>query len=175
MKKILLILGVMAMSIPLHAANAAEAYFGGGCFWCMEAAYQEVPNVDAAISGYTDDDVEIVKVVYDPAKISYDKLVEIYWYNVDPFDSNGQFFDRGHKYRTAIYVANDDERKIAEASKMKMEKEFGKAVAVQILPVNGFNKAEEAHQDFYQKNEDHYKRYKKGSGREDFLKKMWGK
>ncbi len=173
MKKLVFLIGVVLMSIPLHAANSAEAYFGGGCFWCMEAAYQEVPNVTEAVSGYTDDDVEIVKVVYDPAKISYEQLVETYWQNVDPFDANGQFFDRGHKYRTAIYVANDAERQIAETSKKKMEKQFGKPVAVQILNVNGFKKAEEVHQDFYQKNEAHYKRYKKGSGREDFLKKMW--
>lgn len=155
-------------------ANAAEAYFGGGCFWCMEAAYQEVPEVADAISGYTNDDVEIVKVVYDPEKISYEKLVEIYWHNVDPFDKNGQFFDRGHKYQTAIYVASDAEHKIAEASKAKMEKEFGKPVAVKILDVNGFKKADEGHQDYYQKNTLHYKMYKKGSGREDFLKNIWG-
>lgn len=155
-------------------AMAAEAYFGGGCFWCMEAAYQEVPEVTDAISGYTNDDVEIVKVVYDPQKISYEKLVDIYWHNVDPFDKNGQFFDRGHKYQTAIYVASDAERKIAEASKAKMEQEFGKPVAVKILDVNGFKKADEGHQDYYQKNTLHYKMYKKGSGREDFLKDMWG-
>ncbi|HRJ12477.1 MAG TPA: peptide-methionine (S)-S-oxide reductase, partial [Alphaproteobacteria bacterium] len=115
MKRLCIALGILIMMTNI--ANAAEAYFGGGCFWCMEAAYQEVPEVTDAISGYTDDDVEIVKVIYDPAKISYAKLVEIYWYNVDPFDSNGQFFDRGHKYRTAIYAANEEEKKIAEASK----------------------------------------------------------
>src|SRR5262249_18799877 len=129
MKKFFLLIGAIIMTLAAHTANAAEAYFGGGCFWCMEAAYQKGPNVTNAISGYTDDDVEIVKVVYDPKKISYEELVETYWHNVDPFDSNGQFFDRGHSYRTAIYIANDEERKIAEASKAKMEKEFGKPVA----------------------------------------------
>ncbi len=173
MKIILLALGVLIMSTQI--SQAAEAYFGGGCFWCMEAAYQELPEVTDAISGYTDDGVEIVKVVYSPEKISYEKLVEIYWQNIDPFDKNGQFFDRGHKYQTAIYVANDAERAIAEASKVKMDTEFGQVTAVKILPVAGFKKADDGHQDYYKKNETQYLRYKKGSGREDFLKKIWEK
>ena len=160
--------------MTIQPASAAEAYFGGGCFWCMEAAYQEVTEVEDAISGYTNEGVEIVKVTYNPQKISYAQLLEIYWRNIDPFDKGGQFYDRGHKYQTAIYVGNEVERTAAEASKAAMEKQFGQPTAVKILPVNGFKKADEGHQDYYQKNETQYKRYKKGSGREDFLKKMWG-
>jgi methionine-S-sulfoxide reductase len=174
MKTLLLFFTLSILTAGQAMADVQKAYFGGGCFWCMEAGFQDAPNVANAISGYADDGVEIVEVHYDPQKISYEQLLEIYWRNVDPFDSGGQFFDRGHKYRTAIYVANDAERAAAEASKAKMSAEFGKPVAVQILPVNGFKRAEEGHQDYFKTNAEHYKRYKKGSGREDFLKRMWG-
>lgn len=161
-----------------HAAEA-KAYFAGGCFWCLEAAFESLDGVTEAISGYMRIDnatekTEVVEVHYDPAKIGYPKLAEIYWQNIDPDDANGQFYDRGQHYRTAIFYQNADEKAQAEQSKKDAETLLNRKLAPLIVEAGRFIIAEESHQNFYQTNSDHYNRYKKGSGRPDKLKEVWG-
>jgi len=184
----LLVLSLLLAGAP--AARAAEAVFAGGCFWCMETAFEGVPGVSAAVSGYaggtkknpTYEEVgsgstghaESVKVTFDPAKISYAKLLEIYWHNVDPFSSGGQFCDRGSQYRSAIFVADAAQRKAAEESKRAVEKQLGKPVVTEIVQAGEFWPAEEYHQDFYKKNPARYYSYRAGCGRDARLKEVWG-
>lgn len=157
------------------------ATLAGGCFWCMEPPFDEAEGVHATIVGYTGGHVkeptyqqittgqtghrEAVEIHYDSAKISFTELLEIFWNTIDPYDGGGQFVDRGSQYTTAIYVHNPQQKAEAEASKARLEQTTGKTVATEILDAVTFYPAEEYHQDFYQKNESHYKRYKKGSGR----------
>ena len=168
-----------------------EAYFAGGCFWCMESEFQDSDGVSAVISGYMGgskedadykkvssgrtDHYEAVQVVYDPTKISYEKLLDIYWSNIDPLDAGGQFADRGRHYQTVIFVQNEQERQAAEASKEKVQQKFApEKVATTIQDASPFYAAEEYHQDYYKKNSVHYNMYKYGSGRVSTLKKRWG-
>lgn len=160
-------------------AEDKKAYFAGGCFWCMEASFESLKGVSGSTSGYMTLEgrhkpTEVVEVHYDPEMIGYDKLLEIYWLNIDPDDEGGQFYDRGDAYRTAIFYQNEDEHEAAVKSKTEKEKELNRKLAPLIVPAGTFSMAEEAHQDFYKKNEDHYKRYKYGSGRPDKLKEVWG-
>lgn len=169
-----------------------EAIFAGGCFWCIEAAFQEIPGVIEAISGYTGGDVENptyeqvssgqtghfegVRVIYNPDEVSYKELVEFFWTFIDPTDAEGQFADKGSQYKTAIFYANDEEKQTAESSKQALQNsgKFAEAIATQILPVAPFYDAEEYHQDFSKKRTAHYKLYEKGSGRKDKLEELWG-
>jgi peptide-methionine (S)-S-oxide reductase len=185
MKHVLLLLILVPSS-----ARAAEAYFAGGCFWCEETAFEGQPGVSAVISGYTGGQkvnpsyeevsaggtghAESVKVVFDPKKISYTRLLEIYWHNVDPFSAGGQFCDRGNQYRPAIFYLDDAQKKAAEESKRAVEKQLGKPVAVEITKAGPFYAAEEYHQDFYKKNPDRYHSYRLGCGRDARLKEVWG-
>jgi len=170
-----------------------KAIFAGGCFWCIEAAFKELDGVIEAVSGYTGgnkenptyeevstgktDHYEAVQIIYDPSKISYEKLLDHFWKQIDPTDAKGQFFDKGSQYQTAIFYLNETQKKQAEESKEKLEKsgKFNKPIATKILPASEFYKAEEYHQDYYKKKPIHYQQYKKGSGREEKLKKIWGK
>jgi peptide methionine sulfoxide reductase msrA/msrB len=163
--------------------NAKVAYFAGGCFWCMEAAYEELPGVYEVISGYTGGSqanptyqqvssgetghLEAVKVIYDPTKISYKALVDFFWRNADPTDEGGQFADRGSQYTTAIFYSNDQEKQDAEKSKQEVidSNRFDKPIVTPILPITDFYEAEEEHQDYYKKRVLQYKLYEKGSGR----------
>lgn len=172
--------------------NTETAIFAGGCFWCMEGPFEKLPGVVSVISGYsggqeknpTYEDVgygrtghrECVKVTYDPKKIGYAKLLDTYWRQIDPTDSGGQFADRGNQYRAAIYYKDEAQRKLAQEFKDKIEasKKFPKPIAVEILKAGEFYPAEEYHQDYYKKNPEHYRSYRKGSGREDYLIKVWG-
>ncbi|MFH1404159.1 MAG: peptide-methionine (S)-S-oxide reductase MsrA [Candidatus Altiarchaeota archaeon] len=168
------------------------ATFAGGCFWCMEAGFEPLEGVVEAVSGYTggrDDDptydevstgstghLEAVQVYYDPEKISYRELVEEYWKNIDPTDAGGQFADRGSQYETAIFYHNEEQKRIADESK-KMLQESGKydsPIATKVIKFERFYTAEEYHQDYYKKNNVHYSAYKKGSGREGYIKRLWG-
>lgn len=160
-------------------AQEKTAYFAGGCFWCMEASFESLKAVSGSVSGYmtiegSKKPTEVVEVHYDPAETTYEKLLEVYWLNIDPDDEGGQFYDRGDAYRTAIFVQNEKERAAAEKSKAEKEEMLGRKLAPLILTAGPFTKAEEAHQDFHRKNEDQYKRYKYGSGRPDKLKSVWG-
>jgi peptide-methionine (S)-S-oxide reductase len=184
------LLAVLLVGGTASAQKAETAVFAGGCFWCMETAFEGVPGISSAVSGYaggskknpTYEEVgsgstghaESVKVTFDPAKIPYAKLLEIYWHNVDPFSSGGQFCDRGNQYRSAIFVANAEQKKAAEESKKAVEKQLGKPVVTEIVMNNEFWPAEEYHQDFYKKNPTRYYSYRAGCGRDARLKEVWG-
>lgn len=178
------------MANPSQAAEA-KAIFAGGCFWCMESEFQEQAGISSVVSGYTGGDakdanyeavsshktrhVEAVEVTYDPQKTSYEKLLDIYWGNIDPLDAGGQMFDRGAQYATVIYYGNEEEKKLAEASKEAVAKKLGKPIATRIEPAGPFYPAEEYHQDYYKTNSAHYEGYVRGSGRKEKLKKIWNK
>ncbi|WP_332632165.1 peptide-methionine (S)-S-oxide reductase MsrA [Halalkalibacter flavus] len=169
-----------------------KATFAGGCFWCMVKPFDQYEGIESVISGYTGgytehptyEEVcsettghfEAVQIVYDPTVFTYEKLLEIFWLQIDPTDPGGQFFDRGDSYRTAIFYHSDEQRKLAEESKKLLEKsrKFPTSIATQILPAKSFYPAEEYHQDYYKKNPLHYARYRKGSGRESFINLHWG-
>jgi peptide methionine sulfoxide reductase msrA/msrB len=174
------------------ASNIAKATFAGGCFWCMEPPFENLPGVSAVISGFIGGPeknpsyedvahgrtghVEAVQVQYDPDKISYDDLLEVFWRNVDPTDSGGQFVDRGHHYTTGIFFYNDEQKNIAEKSKEKVAESgrFKGSIVTPIVPAGDFYPAEEYHQDFYKKSTMHYKTYRMGSGRDRYIDKVWG-
>ena len=169
------------------SAWSASAIFAGGCFWCMESAYQEVPGVTGVVSGFSggshpnptysgahDGHYEAVRVEYDPEKISFEQLLLIYWVNVDPFDANGQFCDRGESYRSAIFVENATERSLAEASLGRVRALFpDREVVTPILPRARFFPVEESHQDYYLKNPLRYRYYRFGCGRDRRLDAVW--
>ena len=169
-----------------------KATFAGGCFWCMVKPFDEEDGIEEIISGYTGGDKpnptyqevcsettghrEAVQITYDPEKVDYEDLVELFWRQIDPTDPGGQFHDRGHSYTTAIYFHDEDQKKIAERSKRILNEsgKFHKPVATEILPAKPFYKAENYHQDYHRKNPSHYAMYRKGSGREDYIKGTWG-
>jgi peptide-methionine (S)-S-oxide reductase len=187
-----------ASSLGLVAASAqtpakpAVATFAGGCFWCVEEAFDPVPGVVSTTSGYmggkkrhpTYEEVsagvtghtEVVQVAYDPAKVSYDKLLEVFWRNIDPTVKDRQFCDGGSQYRSEIFVHDDAQRKAAEASKSALEKTkpFKEPIVTPITTAGEFWPAEEYHQNYYQRNPVRYKYYKTGCGREARLKQLWG-
>jgi len=167
------------------------AVFAGGCFWCTESDFEKVDGVIEAISGYTGGHavnptykqvtrgdtghVEAVKVVYDPARVTYEKLLDVFLRSVDPTDAGGQFVDRGSQYRSVIFYANDTERRMAEDSKNRLANtgRFNMPIVTDILPLGPFYPAEAYHQDYYKKNPIRYKWYRSGSGRDQFLEKAW--
>jgi peptide methionine sulfoxide reductase msrA/msrB len=170
-----------------------SSVFAGGCFWCTESDFEKVEGVIEVISGYTGGEIEnptykqvsmgltghieAVKVVYDPNKIAYEKLLEVFWRHVDPTDAKGQFADKGSQYISVIFYANDQEKILAEASRKKIASSgrFDKPIKTKILALGPFYQAEDYHQDYYKTNPIHYKRYRSGSGRDQFLKKIWAK
>jgi peptide-methionine (S)-S-oxide reductase len=176
----------------LPPAGKATAVFAGGCFWCEEAAFMDLPGVVSVTSGYaggqkknptyeevstgTTGHAEAIQVVFDPAKVSYAKLLDLFWHNVDPLDAGGQFCDRGSQYRAAIFYTDESQRREAEASKAALEKNprFAGKIVTQIAPLAGFFKAEDYHQGFCKKNPIRYGMYVKGCGREARLKELWG-
>lgn len=192
---IFLVVGFLNVPSPSTAESGepAKAYFAGGCFWCMEEAFEKVDGVIAAISGYMGGTVqnpsyeevssgrtghaESVEVLYDPSKVSYNQLLEAFWRNVDPITPNAQFCDHGTQYRAAIFYQNDQEKRFAEESKQAIEqsKRFTQPIVTQIVPASQFYAAEEYHQDFYKKNPIRYKFYKYNCGRAQRLDELWGK
>jgi peptide-methionine (S)-S-oxide reductase len=187
----LLVAGASLWAASALAAERAAAVFAGGCFWCMEEAFDKIPGVLATTSGYTGGSVEnptyeqvsgggtghyeAVQVDYDPAQVSYADLLEAFWHNVDPFDPRGQFCDKGSQYLSAVFVANADERQLAESTKEEVAQRFDMPVTTEILPQQTFYPAEDYHQDFYQTNAARYKFYKFGCGRAQRLEQIWGK
>lgn len=169
------------------------ATFAGGCFWCMVEPFDTQEGIERIVSGYTGGNsanptykevtsgetghYEAVQITFDPNQYPYEKLLDLYWKQIDPTDSGGQFKDRGDSYRTAIFYHNDNQKKLAEDSKRELEQSgvFAKPVVTKILPASEFYPAEDHHQDFYKENAFRYALYKRGSGREDFLKKHWPK
>lgn len=166
-----------------------KAVFAGGCFWCMEAPFDKMPGVSSAVSGYTGGKgkdptyedyaekghLEAVQVTYDPAKVSYEKLLDVFWRQIDPTDAGGQFVDRGPGYRTAIFYYNEEQRKLAEASKKALAESgrFNKPIVTPILPAVEFYQAEDYHQDYHSACPVRYKSYRAGSGRDAFIQKVW--
>lgn len=183
--------GAAAWTGGAMAAERESAIFAGGCFWCVEEAFDQVPGVLATTSGYTGGTVpnpsykqvsaggtghyEAVKVEYDPARVSYETLLDTFWHNVDPFDARGQFCDKGSQYFSAIFAGSDGERDRAEASRQQVGDRFHMSVATKILAEQPFFSAEEEHQNFYRTNPTHYKLYKYGCGRAQRLEQIWGK
>jgi len=191
-----LVLGLPASAqqpAPAPAAGLAVATLAGGCFWCMEPPFEKLDGVFTVYSGYmggttknpTYEQVsrggtghaEVVQITYDPAKISYQQLLDVFWVNIDPVDKGGQFCDRGDQYRPEIFVHSPEQRKLAEASKAALDasKKLPWPVAVNVTDAGAFTKAEEYHQKFHLKNPDHYKRYRRGCGRDARLEALWGK
>jgi peptide methionine sulfoxide reductase msrA/msrB len=174
-------------------SNTDIATFAGGCFWCMTPPFEKLQGVKEVIAGYTGghtvnptyEDVvsettghrEAVEVIYDPSKITYEKLLDVFWRQINPTDAGGQFVDRGPSYTTAIFYNNDEQKRLAEESKIQLEKSgrFDKPIVTKILPAGQFYKAEEYHQDYWKKNPVRYEFYRYNSGRDQFLAKIWGK
>jgi peptide-methionine (S)-S-oxide reductase len=168
------------------------ATFAGGCFWCMEPPFDELDGVVETISGYTGGTevaptyrqvamgetghAEAVQVVYDPAKVTYQELLEVFWRNVDPLDSGGQFCDRGDAYRTAIFVHDDEQRRLAERSLQRLsdDGQLEAAVVTEIVAAGPFYPAEGYHQDYYEKNPIRYRFYRLGCRRDARLAELWG-
>ena len=172
-------------------AETRTAVFAGGCFWCIQPAFDKAKGVIKTVVGYcggSQPDLtyelvssektgyrESIQITYDPAKISYDQLLEIYWRQIDPTQADGQFTDIGPSYRAAIFYGNDDEKRIAEASKEKLARagKFSKPIVTEILPAMKFYPAEAYHQKYYQQNPEHFEAFEEGSGRVSFKKKTW--
>lgn len=188
----------MLLALPAAAQQSgngqelAAATFAGGCFWCMEPPFDELDGVVSTTSGYTGGKVEnptyehvsagdtghaeAVKVVYDPSKVSYETLLKVFWRNIDPLTKDRQFCDVGSQYRSAIFYHNDEQRRLAEASRAELE-QSGKLpgpIATEIVPAGKFYPAEEYHQDYYRKNPIRYKFYRYTCGRDQRLEEVWG-
>jgi peptide methionine sulfoxide reductase msrA/msrB len=169
------------------------ATFAGGCFWCTEADFEKLPGVEKVVSGYTGGKkenpayeevsagttghVEAIQVYYDPSRVSYEELLAYFWRHVDPTDPGGQFVDRGSQYRSVIFYHDEEQKRLAEKSKEALGKsgKFDKPIVTEIVKFTRFYEAEEYHQDYYKKNPVRYKFYRYNSGRDQFLKKVWGK
>ena len=170
----------------VRAAETKTAIFAGGCFWCVEDAFDAVDGVTETVSGYAGGEtpnptygshkgyIEAVKVTYDPSKVTYAKLLDHFWHNIDPFDPAGQFCDKGPAYRTAIFVADDEEKNLAETTKQEIAKRFNQAVATEVRPASTFYAAEDYHQDYHNTNPVSYKIYKWNCGRAQRLAEIWG-
>jgi len=170
-----------------RAADTKTAIFAGGCFWCVEEAFDKVDGVTETVSGYAGGTKpnptygshegyrEAVKVTYDPAKVTYTKLLDHFWRNIDPFDPDGQFCDKGNAYRTVVFVDDDEEKRLAETTKDEIAARYKQKVATEIKPVTTFTAAEDYHQDYHNLNPVSYKYYKWGCGRAQRLAEIWGK
>ena len=195
MRKISLLALALLLIVPVaaaqpSAASVATATFAGGCFWCMEPPFDKLPGVISTTSGYTGGSAknpsyegvsegstghaESVEVRYDPHKVSYATLLEVFWHNVDPTVKDRQFCDTGRQYRTAIFYADEAQRKLALESKARVEKEKGWKIQTEIVAASAFYPAEEYHQDYYLKNPVRYKYYRNGCGRDARLTELWG-
>ena len=182
-----------AQAMPPAKAGAAKATFAGGCFWCMEEVYDKVPGVTRTVSGYMGGKVknptyeqvstgrtghaEVVLVEYDPAKVSYAKLLEVFWRNIDPTQKDAQFCDHGPQYRSGIFYHDAEQKRLAEDSRRTLQKTkpFRGEIVTEVTAASEFYAAEDYHQDFHQKNPTRYKFYKSGCGRDARLQQLWGK
>jgi peptide-methionine (S)-S-oxide reductase len=181
------------VSLAAEENQYAKAIFAGGCFWCMEEAYEMVNGVISVISGYTGGKLanptyeqvsaggtghtESVEVIYDPNKVTYQHLLEVFWHNIDPTTLNAQFCDHGNQYRSAIFYHDDMQKQLIDESKQAIEnsKSFPQPIVTEIVPASIFYPAEEYHQNFYKKNPVRYKFYKWNCGRSQRLEQLWGK
>ena len=172
-----------------YSAQKDKAYFAGGCFWCVEESFEKLKGVEEVISGYSGGitenptykevtygntgHFEVVEIIYDKKVISFKKLLENFWVNIDPFDAYGQFCDKGYSYRSVAFYQNDEEKKLIEKDIKDLQNKFNKKVVTYIRNFEKFYKAEEYHQDFYKIKLERYLRYKKACGREELLKRIW--
>ena len=182
--------GAEALPNPEQEAPRDTAVFAGGCFWCMEPPYDELDGVIATISGYAGGHVvdpsyeevtsggtghrEAVQVVYDPSRVTYEGLLEVFWRNVDPFDDGGQFCDRGFSYTTAIFPGDREQERLAEASRERIDARFDEDVVTPIVLDASFYPAEDYHQNYYQEHSIRYKYYRWSCGRDQRLEDIWG-
>jgi peptide-methionine (S)-S-oxide reductase len=197
--RLIALLAAALLATMAHAQGSApgpataKATFAGGCFWCMEPPYDKLPGVISTTSGYmggktrnptyeqvssgTTGHTEVVQVQYDPAKVTYEKLLEVFWRNIDPTVKDRQFCDVGSQYRTAIFYHTEEQRRLAEASKAQVEKSktFKAAIVTPVQAAGDFWPAEDYHQDFYKKNPARYKFYRAGCGRDERLQQLWGR
>lgn len=175
------------------AGETRKATFAGGCFWCMEPPFEKLPGVLSVTSGYiggrTENPryeevssggtghAEAVEVLYDPGRVTYEKLLDVFWRNIDPTTKDRQFVDSGSQYRTAIFTHDDEQKRLAEESKKKLDASgrFGKPIVTEIVPAGTFWPAEEYHQDYHKKSATRYKFYRFNSGRDQYLDRIWGK
>ena len=187
-------LGALPMAMAAEPATQdkapATAVFAGGCFWCMEPPFDALAGVTATTSGFTGGHkanpsykdvssggtghVEAIQISYDPAQLSYQELLDVYWRNIDPVDDGGQFCDRGLEYRSAIFYQNEQQKRLAERSKEVIGKRLGRPVETAIRPASQFYAAEDYHQDYYRKNPLRYKYYRYSCGRDQRLEEIWG-
>ena len=196
-KSILATLAAIGMTVSVSNAIAQVAppkteiaTFAGGCFWCIESDFDRVPGVLATVSGYTGGKTdnptyrevsrgdtghhEALQITYDPLKISYAQLLTVFWHSVDPVDSGGQFCDRGEPYQTAVFVHNDEQRKLAEASRAQAMKDLGQKIFTPVETAAKFYSAEEYHQDYHNKKPLRYKYYRWNCGRNQKVEELWG-
>ena len=189
MKKYFIIISISILNSFANAQEIKKAYFAGGCFWCMEESFDQVKGVISTVSGYSGGHlknptyqdviykdtghVEAIEVVYDPKIVNYEELLDIYWKNIDPFDSAGQFCDKGKSYRSVIFFQTQPEKEFIEKSFKKLEKIFNNKIVTLVWKFEKFYPAEDYHQDYYEKNFIRYLMYKKACKREETLKKIW--
>jgi methionine-S-sulfoxide reductase len=175
----------------MDGSTTAKALFAGGCFWCMEPPFKKLDGVLSVVSGYTaghkenptyqevasgiTGHTEAVEITFDPARVSYEELLEVFWRNIDPTDEGGQFVDRGSQYRTGIYYLSEEQKRLAEESKQRLfdSGRFKRPIVTEIVAASGFYPAEDYHQDYHQQSPGHYKLYRHNSGRDQFLNKLW--
>lgn len=188
MRYVVLFLITLLSFITPAMAGSATALFAGGCFWCMESAYEEQDGVTGVVSGFTGGTLkkptysgnhaghfEAVEVTYDPTVVSYQELLDLFWRNIDPFDDTGQFCDKGSSYRSAIFPATAAQREMAEQSKAAVAARFGgQEVYTEVLDAGAFWPVEDHHQDYYLKNPVRYKYYRWNCGRDQRLQQLWG-
>ena len=185
-------MGEKETHVTMMEGGEEKATFAGGCFWCMESPFEKLEGVKEVISGYTGGHkedptykevstggtghVEAVQIIYDPSKITYSELLNVFWKQVDPTDSSGQFIDRGQPYRTAIFYHDEEQKHLAEKSKEELNKSgrYDRPIVTQIVKSSKFYRAEEYHQDYYKKNPIRYKYYRYNSGRDRYLENIWG-
>jgi len=185
-------MGEKETHVTMMEGGEEKATFAGGCFWCMESPFEKLEGVKEVISGYTGGHkedptykevstggtghVEAVQIIYDPSKITYSELLNVFWKQVDPTDSSGQFVDRGQPYRTAIFYHDEEQKHLAEKSKEELNKSgrYDRPIVTQIVKSSKFYRAEEYHQDYYKKNPIRYKYYRYNSGRDRYLENIWG-
>lgn len=174
----------------VSAQTLAKATFAGGCFWCMEKPFDTLPGVVSTTSGYTGGQTErpsyrqvssgktghaeSMQVVYDPTQVSYEKLLDVFWHNVDPLDAGGQFCDRGSQYRSSVFTHDEQQRKLAEESKVALEKSGIQPIATEIVSAGEFYPAEDYHQNYYETNALKYRFYRFACGRDQRLTEVWG-
>ena len=190
MNRLFIIILVCLLTQTAYASEKDKAYFAGGCFWCVEESFEKLNGVIEVISGYAGGTTEnptykevtygntghfeVIEVIYIPEVVSYEKLLEEFWVNIDPFDAVGQFCDKGYSYRSVAFYQNDKQKNLIENSIKEIEKKFKKKVVTYVRKFDKFYMAEAVHQDYYQINFLNYLRYKKGCRREAILNSIWG-